>query len=168
MANRWERSLDAFSRGMHGVSVYVGLPLLTLILTADVFLRYVFNAPLKWGSEVSALLLLVVFFGSLTACTARGEHVRMDMLYTRFGRGGRRATDVLAALCGLLFALPLCLQAWRMTLEAYRLDQGAEMLDLPYWPFTLLMSLCGLALALEFARQGLAALRGSAGPEEAA
>jgi TRAP-type C4-dicarboxylate transport system permease small subunit len=152
--------LEGFSRLTHGIGVYLGLPVLTGILTADVFLRYVFNAPLKWGNEVGALLLLVVFFGSLTHCTARREHVRMDILYDRFGPGGKRLTDALAALCGLTFAVPLSIQSALTTLEAYRLNHGAEMLDLPYWPFTLLMSVCGLALALECGRQGLTALRG--------
>jgi hypothetical protein len=32
-----------------------------------------------------------------------------------------------------------------------RFNQGAEMINLPYWPFALFMGLCGIILALRFA-----------------
>jgi hypothetical protein len=32
----------------------------------------------------------------------------------------------------------------------YRFNQGAEMINLPYWPFALFMGLCGLILTVRF------------------
>jgi TRAP-type C4-dicarboxylate transport system permease small subunit len=135
---------------LHLIGVYAGIPALILIIATDVVLRYVANQPLRWGNEVSALIQLAVLVGSLTLCTEQRGHVRMDALYVRFGPRLRRATDVLAHLCGLTFAAFLTYQCFASTVEMYRFNQGAEMIDLPYWPFALFMGLCASLLVLRF------------------
>jgi TRAP-type C4-dicarboxylate transport system permease small subunit len=136
---------------LHLIGVYVGIPALILIIGADVFLRYVVNRPLRWGNEVSALIQLAVLVGSLTLCTEQHGHVRMDALYVRFGPRLQRATDIVANICGLVFAAFFTYQSFASTLEMYRFNQGAEMINLPYWPFALFMGLCGVILTLRFA-----------------
>lgn len=54
--------INTLARLIHGTAVYLTLPCLIILLTIDVCLRYIFNAPLLWGSEVSALILSLVFF----------------------------------------------------------------------------------------------------------
>jgi len=135
---------------LHLVGVYAGIPSLILIVGTDVVLRYVVNRPLRWGNEVSALIQLTVLVGSLILCTEQRGHVRMDALYVRFGPHLRRATDVLANLCGLAFAAFLTYQGFASAFEMYRFNQGAEMIDLPYWPFAFFMGLCALLLVLRF------------------
>lgn len=136
---------------LHLVGVYTGIPALILLISTDVFLRYVANKPLRWGNEVSALIQLVVLVGSLNLCTEQRGHVRMDALYVRFGPRLKRATDVVANLCGFVFAAFFTFQSCASTLEMYRFNQGAEMINLPYWPFALFMGLCGLLLTVRFA-----------------
>jgi TRAP-type C4-dicarboxylate transport system permease small subunit len=136
---------------LHLIGVYAGIPALILIIGTDVVLRYVVNRPLRWGNEVSALIQLAVLVGSLTLCTEQRGHVRMDALYVRSGPRLRRATDALANLCGFVFAACLTYQCFASTVEMYRFNQGAEMIDLPYWPFALFMGLCAALLALRFA-----------------
>ncbi len=136
---------------LHLVGVYVGIPALILIISADVFLRYVLNRPLRWGNEVSALIQLAVLVGSLNLCTEQRGHVRMDALYVRFGPRLKRVTDVVANLCGLVFAGFFTYQSFASVVEMYRFNQGAEMIDLPYWPFALFMGLCGAILTVRFA-----------------
>lgn len=136
---------------LHLIGVYAGIPALILIIGTDVFLRYVVNRPLRWGNEVSALVQLAVLVGSLNLCTEQRGHVRMDALYVRFGPRLKRATDAVASLCGLVFAAFFTYQSFASTLEMYRLNQGAEMVNLPYWPFALFMGLCGIILTFRFA-----------------
>ena len=40
--------LNILSRLLNGIGSYVVLPLLTLLITADVVLRYVFNSPVSY------------------------------------------------------------------------------------------------------------------------
>jgi TRAP-type C4-dicarboxylate transport system permease small subunit len=144
------RLTSRLSGFLHLIGVYAGIPALILIISTDVFLRYVVNRPLRWGDEVSALIQLAVLVGSLNICTEQRGHVRMDALYVRFGPVFRRATDGVANCCGFLFAAFFTFQSFASTLEMYRFNQGAEMIDLPYWPFALFMGLCGAILTLRF------------------
>jgi TRAP-type C4-dicarboxylate transport system permease small subunit len=140
---------------LHLVGVYAGLPALMLLIGTDVFLRYALNRPLRWGDEVSSLIQLVVLVGSLNLCTEQRGHVRMDALYVRFSPRLKRVTDVVANLCGGVFAAFFTYQSFASTLEMYRLNQGAEMIDIPYWPLALFMGCCGVILTLRFALEVL-------------
>lgn len=148
---------------LHWVGVYGALPLLIGVVFADVLLRFVFASPLMWGNEVSSLILLVVFFASLPHCTYVHGHVRMELLYRRLGPGCRRAADFVSNGAGLVFAAFLAYQSFVSGFEAWDFGDGAEFIDLPYWPFLAVMSACGLFMALIFARRCCAALRGNAG-----
>ncbi len=144
---RWTSRLSGV---LHLIGVYAGIPALILIISTDVFLRYVVNRPLRWGGEISSLIQLAVLVGGLNLCTEQRGHVRMDALYVRFGPRLKRATDVVANLCGFVFAAFFTYQSFASALEMHRLNQGAEMIDIPYWPLALFMGLCGLILAVRF------------------
>ena len=75
------RLAERLSNLLHGAGSLVGIPLLITLVSVDVVLRYVFNAPLLWGNEIGALLLLLVFFASLPHCTNHGGHIRMELFY---------------------------------------------------------------------------------------
>jgi TRAP-type C4-dicarboxylate transport system permease small subunit len=151
MGHRLVRLTSRLSGVLHLVGVYAGIPALILIISADVFMRYVVNRPLRWGNEVSALIQLAVLVGSLNLCTEQRGHVRMDALYVRFGPRLKRITDVVANLCGFVFAAFFTYQSFASAVEMYRFNQGAEMIDIPYWPFALFMGLCGVILTIRFA-----------------
>lgn len=151
MGTRLVRLTSLSSGVLHLIGVYVGIPALILIISTDVFLRYVVNRPLRWGNEVSALIQLAVLVGSLNLCTEQRGHVRMDALYVRFGPRLKRVTDLVANLCGVVFAAFFTYQSFASVVEMYRFDQGAEMINLPYWPFALFMGLCGIILTIRFA-----------------
>ena len=144
------RTTDVLSALLHGLGIYVSIPVLTVIIFCDVLLRYVFNTPLRWGDELSSLLLLVVLVGSLNLCTQQRGHVRMDSLYTRFGPRLQRGVDTITNLCGMVLAVFMTYQSVVTAIENYRWNQGAEMINLPYWPLSLFMAGCGLLLVLRF------------------
>lgn len=146
-AETWAGKL---SRLLHWAGIFVVIPILMVLIGVDVFLRYVLNSPLMWGNEVSSLLLLLIFFASIPYCTEKQEHIRMELIYTRLPRKIRGAVDLLINLSGLVFSSMLTMQAFRSTLEMYAFEDGAEMINIPYWPFALFMAFCGLFLSLQF------------------
>ncbi len=146
---------------LHWIGVFGALPLLIGVVFIDVLLRFVFASPLMWGNEVSSLILLVVFFASLPHCTQMHGHVRMELLYRCLGRGGKRVADFVSNAAGFVFAAFLAYQSFFSGLEAWDFEDGAEFIDIPYWPFLGVMSACGLFMALIFAQRSLAALRGT-------
>lgn len=144
---------------MHAIAALVGIPALVVVVGVDVFLRYVLNAPLLWGAEVSALLLLVTFFASLPHCTAHDGHIRMELLYDRMSPAGKAVADMVSALCGLVVAGMLAWHSFVGAAEMYRYNEGAEMIDISYWPFAVLMGLSACLLCLRFLTLAIAVLR---------
>ncbi len=57
-----------------------------LLVTADVVLRYVFNAPLSWGLEVSSHLLLLFFLLGLAQSFRAGDHISMELVAAHIPR----------------------------------------------------------------------------------
>jgi TRAP-type C4-dicarboxylate transport system permease small subunit len=157
-----ERLIERLCRCLHRAGVFAAIPLLVAVLGADVLLRYVFNAPLIWGDETSALVLLIVFFASLPQVTQNRGHVQMDMLYKVMPAFLRQVCDGLSGVCGLIFSGLLLYQSFKSTVDMYRWNERAEMIAIPYWPLALFAALCGLVLCLQFALQILAAFRAPA------
>ncbi len=145
------------SRSAHWLGIFFAMPILIGLVGTDVFLRYVLREPLPWGNEVGSLLLLVVFLASLPYCTHLDGHIRMDLFYGRYGPRARRRADAVSALCGLAFAGPLAYQSFAAAARMFRLGDGADMIDLPFWPFAALLGLSATFLCLQFA---VSAVRG--------
>lgn len=150
MSSQVNSFIKKLSEGLHWAGVYISIPVLIVIVSIDVTLRYIFNSPLIWGGEVSALILLIVFFASLPHVTGIQGHIRMDILYRLMGPKVKCLTDAVTGLCGFIFALLLTYQSFKSTVEMYRWNEGAEMIDIPYWPFVLFAGICGLILTAQF------------------
>jgi TRAP-type C4-dicarboxylate transport system permease small subunit len=157
-----ERLIGRLCGALHRAGVFAATPLLVVVLGADVLLRYAFNAPLIWGDEASALVLLIVFFASLPQVTQNRGHVQMDMLYKAMPALLRQLCDAVSGLCGLIFSSLLLYQSFKSAVDMYRWNERAEMIAIPYWPLALFAALCGLILCLQFALQIFAAFRAPA------
>lgn len=150
---------------LHGVGTLAVIPALIVMVAIDVLLRYGFNAPLLWGNEVGALLLLVVFFAGLPHCTDLGGHIRMELFYERMGPRGKHLADLLSALAGLVVTTLLCVGAFGSSADMLEYGEGAEMIDIPYWPFAAFMLLCGVFLCTRFTQQAWRSLRAICNPD---
>lgn len=136
-----------------GWAAYVLLPALALLVTADVSLRYVFNAPLAWGTDVKELMLLLVMTAGLAGTSWADEHIRVTLVEEHMAPGLRRAFTVLRRL---LTAALLALLAWAMAvlaLDMREFGERAEFIAIPFWPLAALAAASALlAAAAEVAR----------------
>jgi TRAP-type C4-dicarboxylate transport system permease small subunit len=103
----FDRTLAA----LHRFAEAVAAGLLALIFGAfilQIALRYVFNWPVGWTTELSlAACLWLVLWGS-SFVLKDDEEIRIDLLVDRVGPTGRRVVTAVAALCVLaLFGLSL-------------------------------------------------------------
>lgn len=124
-----------------------------MVTVVDVTGRYVFNAPLPAGFELTEYLMGVLVFLALPLVSAKGDHVRISLLDNRFGVAARSLRDRLTGLCAavvcLLIAWPLAALAIRMA--SY--GDGTQTLGIPLAPlaFFMVASLAFSALALAIA-----------------
>lgn len=123
-----------------GAAAAVLLFVLMMITTVDVIGRYIFNAPLRGGFELTELLLLTLIFAGLPLVSRADEHVTLDFIDNLLGESGRRLVRRLVDLvCGLII-LGL---AWRVWIKAGKIagyGDTTDVLLIPVAPFVYLMA----------------------------
>ena len=119
---KWERRADAVL-GIAASILLFGMMLLTF---ADVVARYLLNAPIPGGFEITELALLVLIFAGLPLVSHADEHVTMDfldrMLAPRAWRVWIRVIH--AASAAIMFFL-----AWQVWIKATRVSSYGDMTD---------------------------------------
>lgn len=140
VAERWATRLAA---ALHNLSIMIVLPALIILVSVDVVMRYGFNTSIRGGTEIAALLLLLVFVSSMPFCTLRHGHVYMELIYARTRGRLRLLLDLLSTLCGLAFMGIFAWEASRLFRDMIRYNEGGVLVDVPYWPFAGVMFLCG-------------------------
>lgn len=123
-----------------------------MVTVVDVTGRYVFNAPLQGGFELTEYLMGLLVFLALPLVSAKGEHVRISLLDSRFGERARVVRDRIVGSCAglvcVLIAWPLAALGMRMA--SY--GDGTQTLGMPLAPLAFFMVaslvLSGAAMAI--------------------
>ncbi len=99
-----------------------GLVLLfvTLSIFIDVVLRYFFDSPSIWVTEVSTYLFLYLIFLGTAYALQQGAHIRVTFLLDHLNEKLKRITNVLTSLFSMIFTAVLLWQSSRMTWSAFR------------------------------------------------
>ncbi len=140
--------VESISLTLHRTVIVIFLPAMGVLITTDVILRYVFDSPFIWGTEANGLLLLIVFFGSLTYCWVAKRHIRMELIYGRFKGKLKVWADIFAGLTAMLFFGMLGIQALREVPHMIEINETGEMFLIPLWPFKVYMGLCSILFFL--------------------
>ncbi len=131
---------------------------LTGLTMVDVIGRYWFDAPLSGAFELTQLMLCALIFAALPLTTAAGEHIEVDLFYSRMPRPLKRAVLILGAGVS---ALVLGVIAWRLALHAIRLAHDGAVTNALSVPLSPLAWFAALLAALSAA---IALLRMGRGP----
>lgn len=107
------RTADFVLGGVAGVTLF-GMMAITFI---DVTGRYLFNAPLPGGYELTQLLMLSMVFAGLPTVTRRGDHVTVGVFDRAFRGPIRVARDSFVAA---IIAFASGFLAWRLHLLGER------------------------------------------------
>ena len=71
---------------LNWVAMSIMLPLMSIVVTLGVFMRYIVGRPIIGGEEVTGLFLLMVVFFSLAHCWIEGGHIRTELVISLFPR----------------------------------------------------------------------------------
>lgn len=163
---KWHRRIARVESAWMTVAS-IALVAIMAIVSIDVVLRYLFNAPLGWAYDVISLYLMVaLFFLSLAPTQADGHHVRVDIL---FRRAPARLRHVLELTGYLLAAVVMAIIFHQSAIKAWKSFEAGDVVGLAIgWPTWLSQVLVPLGVALLLARLGfgiaslaLAALAGT-------
>ncbi len=128
-----------------GVSMLV---VMVLLVAVDVVSRRIFNSPLPSSLELIEILLVIVVFFSVAYTGTQKGHISMDILVSRFPpktQGIINAVNYILALGLFIFI------SWKTVIQAlnvWKLGRATAILEIPLYPFVLIVAFGSALLAL--------------------
>jgi TRAP-type C4-dicarboxylate transport system permease small subunit len=118
----------------------IALLAMMLVTTADVTLRYLFDRPVLGAIELTELLMVTIAALSLSWCTLKSGHIRVDIITSAFSKKTNKRIDVInyfltAAICA--FMVPALIGRY---VEGVKLDARTYVLRIPEGPFVLILA----------------------------
>ena len=126
------RFMQAVDTGFSLIAV-VALASLTLLVVADVSLRYGIGKPLFFAHDVVVLYLTpALFFFGVGPTYWRDEHLAVDLLVLKLPARPRALTDIAGALIGLFIFVLLVWVSWDRAWSSFA--NGERIASIVPWP----------------------------------
>ena len=93
---------------------------ITVSIFVDVFLRYVFNRPTIWITEVSTYLFLYVIYLATAYALQKGDHIKVTFFLDFCSKKAQRRIDLVTQIMGSIFTANLLWQTSEMTWTAFK------------------------------------------------
>lgn len=87
-----------------------------LIICYDVMMRYVFNEPTIWVTDLSTYMLIAISFLGLTYVLAKGGHIRVEILIANVSPALRTRLELVTSWIGVLFVF---VATWQVVIMLY-------------------------------------------------
>lgn len=113
----WARRVNRWLHWVAGATV-IGLMLLTVV---DIVGRRFFNSPFRGTVELTQLAMVVMIYLGFAYAENHGDHIAVDIVYTRLRRGVQLALTAVTSLFGIAV---IALLAHRLYLYAGILAGG--------------------------------------------
>lgn len=153
MSQRWAATTWRYTSDALKLLAAVNLFAMMALTAVDVAARYLFNAPLPGGFEITELTMAVLVFSVLPFVTASDDHLTIGLFEDRFkGRMRWVKGTLVSSISGVFVALA----TWRVWVEAGRMSEihdrtallGIPLAPLAYFMFAMLVLTLGALLAL--------------------
>ncbi|PYG31848.1 TRAP transporter small permease [Pelagimonas varians] len=107
------------------------LAAIVLLIFGNVFMRYVMNASLVWGEELTLWLFVWFVWIGVSYAFHTGDHVRITVFRDALGERTRLYVDVIIALMVLGFLLVLAFECIKLIMMPFVASQTSVVLGLP-------------------------------------
>jgi TRAP-type mannitol/chloroaromatic compound transport system permease small subunit len=147
-------AIDAFSTWVGKLFAWLIIVLMTVVC-AEVFKRYVLNAPTAWIFDAENMLYGTLFMMCGAYALAQNAHVRGDFLYSSMRPRTQAGLDLFLYI---LFFIPgiaaLIYAGWRFGADSWRINEHSTVTaeGPPVWQFKFMIPLAGAMVMI----QGLA------------
>ena len=116
----------------------------------EVVARFIFNSPTNWVHESMFLMfgMQYVLCGAYAYC--EDQHVRVDVIYTKFSTRGKAIADIFTSLFFFIFIITLLWTSLRFAMDAVSVDEHSfTEWGIQYWPVKLMMPIGAALMALQ-------------------
>jgi TRAP-type mannitol/chloroaromatic compound transport system permease small subunit len=143
--------------GVDKLSTFVGqlfgwsIVFLTLLISWEVFSRYILSNPHSWAFDMMIILYGILFMAAGAYTLAKSGHVRGDVLYGFFSERTQATLDLILYV---VFFLPgivaLTYAGWGFFTDAVKInEQTNSAVPIPLYPFKFFIPLSGGLLLLQ-------------------
>lgn len=156
-----ERATRAVDRLSRVGGVVAGALALVMMVTIgrEVVGRYFFNAPTDWVAELDGYLLVALVYLAGGYILLEDSHIRVDILYSRFGPRARAWADLLAVLLALPFLGFVVWQGSVLAWDAWRQQDRSVVMGWPLWLPEVAVPVGALVLLLQVLALGVRTVR---------
>ncbi len=131
-----------------GIGAMLLLGVMMLLTVADVTLRYLFAKPIYGGMELTEYLMVCVGTLGLAWCALQGAHIKVDLIVSRLPPTAQKVTDIINYLVVIGVCGVIASQAFLRAKVVQNLGVDSPVLDIPQYPFVLVVSFSYLLLFL--------------------
>lgn len=134
-----------------GRNIYWLVLVMVLVSAGNASVRYLFNTSSNAWLEIQWYLFSAVFLLSAGYTLLRNEHIRIDVISSRFGKRGQAWIDIIG---GLFFLLPMASiilwLSWPIFVDSFvHSEMSSDAGGLIRWPAKILIPLGFLLLVLQ-------------------
>jgi TRAP-type transport system small permease protein len=150
MTGRLTRYYGALLYALAGAACFL-LAVLTVIICADVILRFVNRSGVPWANEVSEYILYLITFLSAPHLLREGQHIRVDLLLRALQPRVAWAIEWFVDLSGIVISAIFFVSALRALQASF--SEGSlilKILKFPDWWLLVPVTVCMLLLGIEF------------------
>ncbi len=158
-------ALHWLDRNFERYLVALLLAAIVLLICANVVMRYILNASLSWGEELTLWLFVWFVWIAVSYAFQQGAHVRISFLRDAVGPAGKRGIDIAVDLAVIGFLAVLAAHCIALMLKPFVLSQTSVVLGLPI-PLLYASAPVGAALSILRVTQHLIRTLRGAAPED--
>jgi TRAP-type mannitol/chloroaromatic compound transport system permease small subunit len=98
---------------------------IVVLMSVNVVLRYLFSIGSVWAQELEWHLLVPLILFGMSYALRHGEHVRVDIVYSRFSARQKTIVDLVSALLTVAVSVLVIWFSLHYVQQSYVIDEGS-------------------------------------------
>jgi TRAP-type mannitol/chloroaromatic compound transport system permease small subunit len=123
-AGRLHTRIDRFTEIVGECTSWLALVIVVLMAT-NVLVRYLLRTGSVWAQELEWHLLVPLVLFGMSYALRHGEHVRVDIVYSKFSLRARLAVDLASALLAAAVSIAIIWLSIKYVHQAYVIGEGS-------------------------------------------
>ncbi|WP_066074615.1 TRAP transporter small permease [Neobacillus soli] len=144
--NKWNKRYSLFEDIFSGVFLIGGLALIFY----EVIMRYIFNSPTTWITEISAVMVTWGILLGMSVALRDKHHISVDILYTLLPQFLQRKIDYFANIIGVIFCLFFTWGGIELIKNAFESGQTSMDTGIPLGFYYFVIPISGILFMVRF------------------
>ncbi len=116
--------------GFEKLVISVGLIVLSIVVVVTVVTRYFFGYSPDWSDELPRFLAVWITFIGMSYCVRKGEHVLIDILFTKLKGRVQKVFHIVLLVISFVFLVYLMFLSYELTEKVFASNQKSVTLGI--------------------------------------